>query len=486
MSAEVALGVTVTQIAAGAGTAGAGAGTVAGAGVGAGASAGGFSLGALVPVATVAGTALVAGAAAVLVTRAAVVGAEALAEGMINLHEHLERQRGQYIRLEEAAALWREATSQVMARNARIGVLRRAAPDDDQPGGPDDLLPPPLEIGGESLDSLVAWCQETDKKLEAVRARQARARIAAARRRLAAAETDEAKLVAAGQALLDRRDAALAAAAAADQAAAAERVDAGQDQRTKIDRALDELDPLVDEDWDARVQDAAARAAAAGSDWEAQSWLRELRVRVQKANAAVANALAASHYLQAIAAGGDPEPLPPADQDIVDRLQAVIARQRPLDDELRRAAERLQTAAQAAAERRYLQELVGKVLEDFGYTVGEEFVTVSSSLTKLTLSRPEWRDHLVEMVLREGELRAEVVRTSVADGDDDLRLDTERQKQWCIDLAQLKEQLKEQGISTTVERIVKPGDRPAPVVGRPREESPGEPVQVTAPRERRR
>jgi len=489
-AAAVATGATATAATAGAATA------TAGAGAGAAAGAGGLSLGgvasAVAPVAVTAVAVVGVAAAAVLVTYASVKGSEALAKGLVSLGDSLERERERQLRAEEAGELWREAVVQVMDRNARIAMLRGAAgPDED----PDLPIPPPLDLAGRSLDQLYAWCKQTDQRLVKLERRRAGGWIVAALRRLSASAPDAAgaapsaldegrrELAERLEALqLQRETGAPAPAPALAVAGASEDQELGA-IRAVVVGVLDGLEPLAGDEAMASVLQAAELATGARSLAEARRWLDELYLRARKASTEGWRrrdaAREASQYLQAVEAGlGEPERLGDTERRVVASLREVVAGRGELDGDLRMAAERLLEAARTAAKRRYLQELVHQTLVDLGYQVGDGFTTVAPSgaapsFDALRISREDWADHSVQVVIQDQTIRAMVVRDrdAEAEGDEASRVDTERERQWCADLTHVERNLHGEGISATVTHLVEPGSRPIPVAAPPEAEA---------------
>jgi hypothetical protein len=489
-AAAVATGATTTAATAGAATA------TAGAGAGAAAGAGGLSLGgvasAVAPVAVTAVALVGVAAAAVLVTYASVKGSEALAKGLVSLGDSLERERERQLRAEEAGELWREAVVQVMDRNARIAMLRGAAgPDAD----PDLPIPPPLDLAGRSLDQLYAWCKQTDQQLVKLERRRAGAWIVAALRRLSASAPgagaapsalDEGRreLTERLEALqLQRETGAPAPVPVLAVAGAGEEQEHGA-IRAIVVGVLDGLEPLAGDEVMASVFQAAELATGARSLAEARRWLDELYLRARTASKEGRRrrnaAREASQYLQAVEAGlGEQERLGDAERRVVASLREVVAGRGELDGDLRSAAERLLDAARTAAKRRYLQELVRQTLVDLGYQVGDGFTTVApsgsaASFDALRISREDWADHSVQVVIQDQTIRAMVVRDrdrdAEAEGDEASRVDTERERQWCADLTKVERHLHGEGISANVTHLVEPGSRPMPVAAPPQAE----------------
>lgn len=490
-AAAAATGATATAATAGAATA------TAGAGAGAAAGAGGLSLGgvasAVAPVAVTAVAVVGVAAAAVLVTYASVRGSEALAKGLVSLGDSLERERERQLRAEEAGELWREAVVQVMDRNARIAMLRGAAgPDTD----PDLPIPPPLDLAGRSLDQLYAWCKQTDQRLVKLERRRAGAWIVAALRRLSAdapgAAGDAPSALDEGRRELAERLEALQLQRETGAPAPTPAVaDAGEDQdlgaiRAVVVGVLDGLEPLAGDEAMASVLQAAELATGARSLAEARRWLDELYLRARKANQEGRRrrdaAREASQYLQAVeAALGEPERLGDAERRVVASLREVVAGRGELDGDLHMAAEGVLEAARTAAKRRYLQDLVRQTLVDLGYQVGDGFTTVAPSgsapsFDALRISREDWADHSVQVVIQDQTIRAMVVRDrdAEAEGDEASRVDTERERQWCADLTHVERNLHGEGISATVTHLVEPGSRPMPVAAPPEAEAEAE------------
>ncbi|MFI0187081.1 hypothetical protein ACH4PW_05815 [Streptomyces sp. NPDC017082] len=363
----------------------------------------------------------------------------------------------------QAAAARDAAVRGVKTRNARITALSVSCQDlREQYGAAIVVTPPePLQIGTQSTSRLEAWCAEADRALAAaereLREQAARA-VAAALFSSVTGHTAERRLV----------DAAELFAAYAEDTEDAEDTAAREDVGQTLTRVLSRLLPDCDEGHRAEARQAAARVAEAATADEARTWLTETRLRVQRANAAAeagrreaGEAIALLHDLQdARAADADP---------VRALLTEVVAGRRTLDEPLRRRVADCQAAAEAEAEQQYVVNTVADALTDLGYQVGQGFETLTVADGTLRLSRSEWPEHAVNLVVdqQSGQLRTAVVRT-VAGGDDDAaHTDVEREEQWCQDFHELRGRLAQAGLSTDVQVAVPPGQVPVPLAVSP-------------------
>ncbi|HEU0089244.1 MAG TPA: hypothetical protein VFQ77_16625 [Pseudonocardiaceae bacterium] len=343
-----------------------------------------------------------------------------------------------------ALAEWEAAAREVVDRNARLAVLvaRRGA----APG-----LPAPLDLRGQSREQLTAWCVATDQAL----ANAERALLAEA----AAAVSGLLDTVTTGE----PTDAAgaLAAHQAAGSAPPAELVAACR-------RILGGLRADADR---AQVLAAVARVRECATPADRQGWLAELRVRVREANAAAAQrqqqARTAATMLQALA-GSSPSRSAPVTTRLQTELADVVAGRRVLDAELHRQAMAACEQVRLEQEAGYVRDSLTRGLEKLGYQVDQGFDTFTGDGARLRLVRDQWPEHAVSMVVEDGEVRAMVVRTESAEGDDGVRLDVEREQQWCADFDELRDELAGDGLRLDVQRLTAPGERQVPVAARRR------------------
>lgn len=120
----------------------------------------------------------------------------------------------------------------------------------------------------------------------------------------------------------------------------------------------------------------------------------------------------------------------------------------------------------AERENQYVRDALTRALGNLGYEVDQGFGTFTGQGAKLRLVRDQWPEHAVSVVVDSGEVRAMVIRTESADGDDAARLDVEREQQWCADFDQLRDQVAANGLRLDVQRLVPPGQRHVPVTAR--------------------
>ncbi|WP_051731702.1 hypothetical protein [Kitasatospora phosalacinea] len=381
-----------------------------------------------------------------------------------------------------AAAARDGAVRAVKARNARIAALATAAEEFRQQYGTVVTGRPveALEPGTRSTSELEEWCAEADRALDATE-RELREQVAGA---LAAGLFDGLPGHAAGRGPVGAAELFGAPGGAAE----AGEAEAGEAERGDVERALarvlSRLLPDCTADHRADVRLAAARVAGAATLDEAHTWLVETRLRVRRANEA-----AEAGRRDAAEATGLLHDLEPARSPEADRVRALLAEvvsgHRALDGPLRRRAADCRAEAEAAAERRYVVEAVTDALTELGYQVGQGFETLTVSDGALRLSRDEWSEHAVNLVVdQEGrQLRTALVRTAAGAGDDGAHLDVEREEQWCRDFQALRGRLARAGLSTEVRLATPPGQVPVPLVVPP---AAGAPRARTAHRERER
>ncbi|MFF9013843.1 hypothetical protein ACF09C_12870 [Streptomyces sp. NPDC014870] len=366
----------------------------------------------------------------------------------------------------QAAAARDAAVREVKTRNARITALARSRDDlSERYGAAIAARPPaPLPIGTQATSELEAWCAQVDLELDAVeRGLREQSARAFATELFADVTGDRAE-----------RRPVDAAALFADTSEPLEPA-APEDVAATLTRVLARLLPDCSEDHRARARSAAVRVAEAHTPDEARTWLTETRLRVQRANEAVEAGRRDAD--EAIRLLHDLEDLGSATEPDVDAVRAglaeVVAGHRTLDEALRRRAADCRAAAEAEAERAYVVTTVTDALTDLGYEVGGAFETLTVADGALRLSRGEWPEHAVNVVVdqRSGQLRTALVRTAPGRGDDDAHLDVEREEQWCADFDALRGRLAQAGLTTDVQVAVPPGQVPVPLA-----------VPVAAPR----
>ncbi|MEU9853542.1 hypothetical protein [Streptomyces sp. NPDC047974] len=378
------------------------------------------------------------------------------------------------------------AVREAKARNVRIEALTRFRDELAERYGDTVTvrLPEPLRLGEQATHLLEAWCAETGRALAAaertLREQAARAFAADLFGDVTGEVTGDVtgdgagrRPVGVAELLADRPKPTGGPGSARGEDGPGENT---EDAGRTLTRVLSRLLPDCDASHRAEAHAAAVRVARAAGPGEARAWLTETRLRVQRANAAAEagrreteEAVRLLHDLDTPGAPDGtrgPGSTPDTEADSVRALLAeVVAGRRALDAPLRRRAAACRAAAEAEAERRYVVHTVTDVLADLGYRVSSGFETLTVADGTVRLSRGEWPDHAVNLVVdqRRGELRTAVVRTTAARGDDDAHLDVEREEQWCEDFRALRGRLAQAGLRTDVQVAVPPGQVPVPL-----------------------
>ena len=143
-----------------------------------------------------------------------------------------------------------------------------------------------------------------------------------------------------------------------------------------------------------------------------------------------------------------------------------MAGRRELDTGLDAEAVRECTRVRVEEELAYVRRCATEALEALGYTVDPGFTTHVGDGERLRLVRDDWSEHAVGVVLDGDELRTSVLRTAARNGDDALRVDAEREEQWCEAFDVLRAELAGAGLEVEVTHLTHPGERPVPVAGR--------------------
>jgi hypothetical protein len=382
-----------------------------------------------------------------------VVGGSLTALGRHLEHREAEREAD---RLERGR--WEHVLREVAVRNAQIGALDAfggiGALGGAQAGG---LAPPvSLVLGGQDLAELERWCAQADTVL---RAAEREAVDRATEALLQRTRSSPGRQAAAGPAAALREDAEPEPGPSAA-AGAWDREPLLADMRRIVVRLALEVGEAQRE----AVAAAAQRVAGAPSRTEARNRLGDLRVRVERANAAAAAARAqaveAAGLLQPLGqAGASAEPLRAA-------LREVVAARRLLTPQLAEEARQVAATLQRAADRAYVRSSIEASLTELGYEVDEGFQTGIPVDGVLQVRRSEWTAHGVRMILdgEKQQLRATVVRTAAAGSWDEDRVDVERETQWCATLGKLEASLAEKGIAYGIRSLTEPGSRSVPVV----------------------
>jgi hypothetical protein len=172
--------------------------------------------------------------------------------------------------------------------------------------------------------------------------------------------------------------------------------------------------------------------------------------------------------LQALAESGRPWQAQPRTTALRTALADVVAGQRALDPELREEAMAACEQVRAERENSYVRDALTRGLEQLGYDVDQGFDTFTAQGARLRLSRDQWPEHAVSVVVDGERVRTMVVRTESGEGDDAERLDAEREEQWCADFEDLRDQLAGDGLHLDVHRLVPAGERHVPVASRRR------------------
>lgn len=368
--------------------------------------------------------------------------------GLSEIGRRMEGRHTHHQQRQAELAAWEQVAREVVDRNARLSVLAA------RPGGAPGL-PAPLVLSDQSLEELTEWCAATDEALRGA----------------------ERALVAEAAAAVSTALTAASASGATDAAGVlAEHRPAGTEPPAELieacGRILGGLRAEVSATDRAEVLAAVGRVRECTSPADQQGWLAEVRVRVRQANDLAArradDARTAATMLQALAETDQPRQIPARTLTLRGELADVVAGQRALDPELR--AEALAACEQVRAEREnsYVRDALTRGLEQLGYDVDQGFDTFTAQGARLRLSRGQWPEHAVSVVVDGEQVRTMVVRTEAGEGDDAERLDAEREEQWCADFDELRDQLADDGLRLDVQRLVPAGQRHVPVAARRR------------------
>ncbi|MGW2928319.1 hypothetical protein ACWC8S_25910 [Streptomyces fungicidicus] len=378
------------------------------------------------------------------------------------LREAARRQEATRMALLRAAAERDRVVQEVKSCNARINAFATSCEAARTRYGAAITaeVPAALRIGAQPTEELKTWCARVDKRL-ATAELELREQCA---RAIAAQLFADDSVPGAGRRLVDAAElfTGPASSEASEDAAVLEETEQA------VARVLARLLPYCTEADRVSTRDAAVRAASAATSTEAGTWLVELRLRVQQANtraeARRREADEAVRLLHVLESGRGA-----AVEAIRDQLGEVVAGRGGLDESLRRQVAACRSAVAQQAEQRYVIATVTDALADMGYQVGEGFETLTVSAGTLRLTRGEWSEHAVNLVVDQelGELRTAVVRTAVGHDDDAARLDVEREEQWCESFHQLRDRLAQAGLDTEVRLATAPGEIPVPLVASP-------------------
>lgn len=330
-----------------------------------------------------------------------------------------------------------QAVAEVLDRNARIAALTASAARHRAALA----LPAPLEPAERSAEDLVHWCAETDPALTAAEESLATTLASAAAGRIFAAPSS-------------LRAATPGPAAPTEPAASSALA-------TTMARVLARLLPdISDEDRDA-VTEAAEQAAAAATEGEAESRLTEVRLRIQRANERARrrrdDRAAAVRFLRELAAHPDAETVRARLGEVADGMLAF-------EPALRAEAVRLVGELQHQAEHRYVTDALTAAFEELGYEVSEGFETLTVGDGEAILTRGDWAQHAVKVRMDDArQVRMALLRTEPGVGDEQRRLDVEREEQWCASFEAARDRLEAAGIHADVRWRVEPGEQRLPV-----------------------
>ncbi|MEU7615245.1 hypothetical protein AB0M91_04215 [Micromonospora rifamycinica] len=367
----------------------------------------------ILPVAVVAaaGAAVVLTAAgtAVLLVNAAGAAAEGALRAVGDYGERLEAELAALAEAEAKAARWQCVAADVVGLNARIRLLERRAAG----SGPGLDVPPPVVLGGGTIDQIRQRMRETEQALLAA---QREVDAAVAQRELAA-------LVAALPPAAATPDT-IAAVRAHREALARRRTPEPVGSRRagqQVEDVLAGLDP--DANADDRAEALAGAALVAAHPTESASYLRALRGTVRDLNERVTRRRLAAQWLTtledrdvatALVRNDPPAPL----RGTAARLRAVVDGGAELTPELRREGTELVAWAGEMVRQRFTRDLVLRLLRDEGYTVDAE--VDSRHTAGLRVSRADWHgEHTADVWVDEaGTIHGRVLRELTAAGDE--------------------------------------------------------------------
>lgn len=346
-------------------------------------------------------------------------------------------------RLDEALRL-EAAIGEVLDRNARIAALAESARRNDVKVG----LPAPAEPAGRSAEDLAAWVSRVDAELTGAETTLADAIATAATGRVFAAVPQSLRAEAPVPGPDDGR-----AAGAPHGVVAAD-----------LTRVLTRLLPDTADADRRSVTEAAEQLVAAPTLSEAEGRLTEVRIRVQQANERTrerrADRTAAARFRRELAGHPAAEPVRAA-------LREVAEADRPFDEELRAEAVRLAEEVRRETEHRYVAEALRAAFGELGYEIGEGFETLTARDGEAVLTRGDWPQHAVKVRVDDArQVRMALLRTEPAEGDEQRRLDVEREEQWCASFEEARERLAEAGIRADVRWRIEPGEQRLPIVAR--------------------
>jgi hypothetical protein len=440
----------------------------------------------VIAAAAVAAAALaVAGGTAVLLARAAGAAGEALATRITDLGDLIRSQEEAYVTAQQAAELWQLGVTEVVTRNARIAAMAATA---RSLGDPTVTVPCQFDVSGKCLRDMYEWCRRADEQITSSQRELAASITAAASRRLAASlPPADVKRVTAERLLAERRERLTAAAVTVQAAAPADRSRPAADLAEitrQVEERLGALDP------EARPEDVAAVAeisalAKSSPLAQARTHVDHLGGAVTEANNKVRDARAAARLLQGVELDPLPCDLDAHDLAVVTSLKSVVAGEHRLDEDLTCDAQRMLGKVEAAGARSYLREQIRQIMEANGYQLEGDFTTLRPGVDNLTLTRPDWADHHLRLVLGEDKLSYVTLRDHRVEGDAAALADRERCAQSRAAVEQLSGTLRSQGVDFGT--VVGHDDPPVLFLGRPPKAvrataSVSEPRQAALPR----
>lgn len=153
---------------------------------------------------------------------------------------------------------------------------------------------------------------------------------------------------------------------------------------------------------------------------------------------------------------------------LVESLRQIERGHAILSDELRARAERAVSAAQGRAKSTRVAEILEETLSELGYTVDEDFSTLSVDGGALYFRRQEWGDYSVQMNLHttDSRLNMHLVRhggPALPSVDQD-REDRSMEERLCPEVEPLLARMKEHGLDVRLSRKELPGAVPMKVV----------------------
>jgi hypothetical protein len=351
----------------------------------------------------------------------------AFAEGRAHVHAESLREAEQY----------EKAVRDVIDRNSTLAALtdcqRRLR-------AVEVVLPEPLELTGQPIEEFIAWCERVDIAVMDAQERLSHLIAESAVQRIFATPTESLGI---------EKE---VSAPTGDHSVRA----------ASLTRVLTRMLPDAAESDRQAVAEAAELYGNAATGGEAESRLTEVRIRIQDANRRTRDlrdgAAAAARFLRELEADDLPEAVKIA-------LGDVAAGRRVFDAGLRTEAIRLTGAAQKRAEHRYVQDAIREAFGSLGYEVTEGFETLTAEDGEAVLTRGDWPQHAVKVRLDDArQVRMALLRTEPAAGDEQKRLDVEREEQWCESFEAARERLEEAGITSDVRWRVEPGEQQLPVV----------------------